>query len=256
MIQVQTHFFGKTIFLQYCDVLLQHQITLINILFMTWKHFFTSSLGKKYVMALTGFFLITFLVVHAGINATIFLNDNGETFNIVARFMSHNWILRFLEIGLFVFLILHIVQGLMLWRQNAAARPIKYYSNKPEKNSKWYSRSMGLLGTLLLIFLVIHLSHFYVGTKVALYVHNDAPHNLYLEMKEVFSNGLVVLIYAAGIVALFWHLLHGFQSAFQSLGVTNKRFSPIIKGAGMIYTIVICLAFLLMPIAFYLGWIS
>ncbi len=207
-------------------------------------------------MAFTGFFLITFLIVHAGINSCIFLNDNGETFNTVAHFMSHNWILRFLEIGLFVGLILHIVQGLMLWRQNAAARPVKYYSNKPEKNSKWYSRSMGLLGTLLLIFLVIHLSHFYVGTKIALYVHNDEPHNLYEEMREVFQQWWVVLIYLAGIVALFWHLMHGFQSAFQSLGLNNKKFVPIIKVAGFGYTVIICLAFALMPIAFHFHWIS
>lgn len=207
-------------------------------------------------MAFTGFFLITFLIVHAGINSSIFLNDNGKTFNVVGRFMSHNWIVRFLELGLFAGLILHIIQGLMLWRQNVAARPIKYYSNKPEKNSTWYSRSMGLLGTLLLIFLVIHLSHFYVGTKVALYAHNDAPHNLYAEMHEVFQQWWVVVIYLLGIVALFWHLMHGFQSAFQSLGINNKRFIPIINAAGMGYTVIICLAFALMPIAFYFGWIT
>ncbi|MCP9750597.1 succinate dehydrogenase cytochrome b subunit [Ferruginibacter sp. HRS2-29] len=223
---------------------------------MTWKHFFTSSLGKKYVMAFTGFFLITFLIVHAGINSCIFLNDNGKTFNIVGRFMSHNWIVRFLELGLFAGLIVHIIQGLMLWRQNVAARPVKYYSNKPEKNSTWYSRSMGLLGTLLLIFLVIHLAHFYVGTKVALYAHHDAPHNLYAEMHEVFQQWWVVAIYLLGIVALFWHLMHGFQSAFQSLGVNNKKFIPIINAAGIGYTVIICLAFALMPIAFHFGWIT
>src|SRR5687768_3209245 len=110
---------------------------------MTWKQFFTSSIGKKFTVALTGLFLILFLIIHAGINSCIFLNDNGETFIQVGHFMSHNWIVRFLEIGLFVGLITHIVQGLIVWRQNRSARPVGYY-NKSNRGSTWYSRSMGI----------------------------------------------------------------------------------------------------------------
>ncbi|HRD58692.1 MAG TPA: succinate dehydrogenase cytochrome b subunit [Ferruginibacter sp.] len=222
---------------------------------MTWKQLFTSSIGKKFTMGFTGLFLIIFLIVHAGINSCIFLNDGGETFNAVAHFMSHNWIMRFVEIGLFVGIILHIVQGLMLVRQNAAARPVQYAVSKANKNSAWYSRSMGLLGTLILLFLVMHLSHFYVGTKVALY-SGDQPHNLYEEMVHVFSNVWVVILYMIGLIALFWHLIHGFQSAFQTFGLNHKRYSPIIKTAGWVYTIVIITAFALMPVSMYLGWIS
>src|SRR6188508_2911241 len=122
---------------------------------MTWKNFFTSSIGKKIIMGLTGFFLIIFLIVHCGVNSMIFFNDGGETFNHWAHFMGSNLIVRTMEIGLFAFLILHIVQGLILWKQNNAARPVKYAVNKPEKNSTWYSRGMGLLGTLILMFLVL-----------------------------------------------------------------------------------------------------
>jgi len=129
---------------------------------MTWKHFFTSSIGKKLIMGLTGLFLITFLIVHAGANSCIFLNDGGETFNAVAHFMSHNWILRFIEVGLFAGLILHIVQGLILWKQNSGARPVKYSVNAANQNSKWYSRSMGLLGTLLLFFFNQTVSKFFL----------------------------------------------------------------------------------------------
>ncbi len=222
---------------------------------MTWKSIFTSSLGKKVIMSLTGLFLITFLIVHVGVNSCIFLNDNGATFNTVAHFMSHNWILRILEVGLFAGLILHIIQGLVLWKQNKAARPIKYAVNDPSKNSTWYSRSMGLLGTLLLFFLIIHISNFFVGTKIALY-GGDRPHNLYLEMKEEFSNWWLVVIYVAGIISLFWHLLQGFQSAFQTLGVNHKKYTPIIKSLGVGYTVIICILFTLMPLAFYFGWID
>ena len=222
---------------------------------MTWKQLFTSSIGKKITMALTGLFLITFLIVHAGINSSIFLNDGGETFNTIARFMSHNWILRFLEVGLFAGLIVHIIQGLILWKQNSDARPIAYQTNKAQKNSTWYSRSMGILGTLLLLFLIMHISHFFIGTKIALY-GGDQPHNLFEEMKLVFGEWYIVAAYILGLIALFWHLLHGFQSAFQTFGLNHKRFTPIIKAAGIGYTVIICVLFALMPLAIFLGWIS
>lgn len=207
-------------------------------------------------MGFTGLFLILFLIVHAGINSCIFLNDGGETFNTVAHFMSHNWIMRFLEIGLMAGIILHAIQGLMLWRQNAKARPIDYAVKKSNKNSTWYSRSMGLLGTLVLLFLIIHLGHFYVGTKEALYLHGDAPHNLFNEMKLTFSSPLIVAFYIFSLIALFWHLIHGFQSAFQTFGLNHKRYTPIIKAAGWIYTIIIITAFALMPLLMHFGVIA
>ncbi len=226
---------------------------------MTFKHLFSSSIGKKLTMGLTGLFLVTFLIVHAGVNACIFINDGGETFNAAAHFMSHNWVIRIMEIGLFAGLIAHIVQGLLLWKQNTAARPTKYAMSAANENSKWYSRSMGLLGTLLLFFLIIHISKFFWDTKVALYTAggaNDASHNLFLDMKEEFQKWWVVLIYSLGVISLFWHLLHGFQSAFQTLGINHKRYTPLIKTIGVGYTFIICLLFLLMPIAFYFGWIQ
>src|SRR5436189_3333753 len=102
---------------------------------MTWKHFFTSSIGKKLIMGLTGLFLITFMVVHCSINAMIFFNDNGETFNHWAHFMGTNLIVRTMEIGLFAGILLHIIQGLVLWAQNYKARPVKYELNKASSNS-------------------------------------------------------------------------------------------------------------------------
>ena len=223
---------------------------------MTWKSFFTASIGKKFAMGLNGLFLINFLIVHAGVNSSIFVNDNGETFNTAAHFMSHNWVLRIMELGLFAGLLLHIIQGLLLWKQNNAARPVKYERSDANKNSKWYSRSMGLLGTLLLFFLIIHISKFFVGTKIALYGSGDEEHNLYASMKEEFSKWWVVVIYIAGVTSLFWHLLHGFGSAFQTLGINHKRYTPIIKSIGIGYTIIICLLFVSMPLAFYFNWIQ
>ena len=237
---------------------------------MTWKNFFTSSIGKKYTMGLTGFFLITFLIVHCGLNAMIFFNDGGETFNHWAHLMGDNLIIRTMEIGLFLFLLLHIVQGLILWQQNTNARPAKYSVNNPSANSKWYSRSMGLLGTLILLFLVLHLYHFWTPSRfggigsieplaeASLTTYNNQEvHNLYAAMQEVFRGSLLtVIIYIAGVISLFWHLMHGFQSAFQTFGINHKRYTPLIKGVGIFYSFVICLLFALMPIAFYLNWID
>ena len=235
---------------------------------MTWKQFFTSSLGKKYIMGFTGFFLITFLIVHCFINGMIVFSDNGETFNHWASFMGTNWIIRVMEIGLFLGLILHIVQGLMLWGQNKKARPVKYSVSK-FREGKWYSRSMGLLGTLILLFLILHLYHFWTPSRFGgmLGVHTlqettlatyngQEVHNLYAEMQIVFQNLWVVIVYVLGVFALAWHLLHGFQSAFQTFGLMHKKYSSLIKGIGVFYSIVICLLFALMPISIYLKWFS
>jgi len=116
---------------------------------MTWKQLFTSSLGKKILMGLTGFFLIIYLIVHASINAMIFYDDDGEKFNAVASFMLHNYFVRFLEVGLFATFILHIIQGLLLWKQNRSARKINYVRQKFPREIKWYSRYMGWLGTFI-----------------------------------------------------------------------------------------------------------
>lgn len=220
---------------------------------MTWKQFFTSSIGKKLLMGFTGLFLISFLVVHVSINAMIFLNDGGEGFNAAAHFMSHNIIVRILEIGLFAGLLLHIIQGLMLETSNRSKRGVGYAVKGGSTNSTWYSRSMGILGTLLLLFLIVHLANFWLPTREALYLKGDAEVNAFEDMKAVFSQWYFVAIYLVGVISLFWHLFHGFQSAFQTLGLNRKRYAPIIKTAGIGYTVIVCLLFALMPILMYAG---
>jgi len=222
---------------------------------MTWKQTFTSSIGKKILMALTGFFLIIYLIVHASLNSLIFLNDGGETFNRAAFFLLHNYFVRFLEVGLFVVFILHIIQGLLLWQQNKAARKIGYEKQNYPREIKWYSRYMGWLGTFVLLFLVMHLYHFWASTKNELYFHGPVI-NLYQEMKSVFTNPVWFILYMIGLASLLFHLLQGFQSAFQTFGINHRRWIYIIKGIGVIYSVVICLLFALMPIAFMAGWLQ
>lgn len=222
---------------------------------MTWKQLFTSSLGKKYLMGATGFFLIIYLIVHAGVNALIFYNDDGATFNTVAHFMLHNYFVRFLEVGLFAVFILHIIQGLLLWKQNRDARKVKYFIQKYPREIKWYSRYMGWLGTFILLFLVMHLYQFWGSTKHELYFNGPVV-DLYQEMKEIFTNPVWVILYMIGLASLLFHLLQGFQSVFQTFGINNRRWLPVIRGIGVVYSIVIVLLFASMPISFLAGWLQ
>jgi succinate dehydrogenase / fumarate reductase cytochrome b subunit len=221
---------------------------------MSNSELFTSSIAKKYVMALTGLFLISFLVIHVTINSLIFVNDGGETFNAAAGFMAHNIIIRILEVGLFFGLVLHMVQSLILTIQNNKARPVKYAVPPSNDSSKWYSRSMGILGSLLLIFLVVHMANFWVPTKQAVFAGEE--HNSFEAMKTVFAEWYFVAIYLLGVGALAYHLMHGFQSAFQSLGLNHKKYTPMIKAVGFWFSIIVPALFAAMPLAIHLGFIE
>ena len=216
---------------------------------------FKSSLGKKLVMGITGLFLISFLLVHCFLNSLIFLNDGGETFNLGAEFMAKNWIIRAMEIVLFGGLLWHIIQAAILTRENKKARPVAYAVSNPSANSKWYSRSMGLLGTILLIFLIIHLRHFWVVSRFTDEI-TSGRETLFNEMKEVFSQLWVVILYCLAMVSLGYHLLHGFKSAFQTLGWNHVKYNSIIEKTGVIFSIVLPVLFAAMPIAIYMGLIK
>ena len=219
---------------------------------------FKSSIGKKFLMGLTGLFLVSFLVVHCFINSMVFFDASGTLFNEYAHFMGTNILIRIAEVGLFGGLILHIIDGLMLYFQNRAARPQKYVYNDYSTNSKWYSRSMALLGTLLLIFLILHLSNFWVHSRFMTMPEVDHPQfkvqmiDLYGLMKETFSNPIIVLIYVLAQFALGYHLLHGFKSAFQSLGLNHTKYNQLIDVTGTAFAIIVPIIFAAMPIVIYL----
>jgi succinate dehydrogenase / fumarate reductase, cytochrome b subunit len=223
---------------------------------MSWvSQTFSSSIGKKLIMGLTGISLILFLLVHCGINSCIFVNDGGETFNAAGEFMAHNFFIRTAEIFLFIGLLIHIIDGLYLWYDNDKKRPVKYVMSKGEANSKWYSRSMGLLGTLLLIFLILHLRHFWFVSRLTDEI-TSGHETLLGEMKEVFANPIIVIIYVLGCISLSYHLMHGFQSAFQTMGWNHPKYTPFVQKLGIGYSILIPFLFALMPVSMYLGWIK
>jgi len=221
---------------------------------MTWKQVFTSSVGKKLVMGFTGIFLILFLIVHAGLNACIWAGDNGEMFTKGAHFMGSNWVPRMLELGLFAGLILHIVQGLMLELANRSKRSVGYAVSYSE-GSKWYSRSMGLLGTLILLFLILHLYHFWLPNRANQGFLLGEEINLFEKMRLEFSVLWVVIVYVLGCISLGYHLAHGFQSAFRTIGVHNKRYNTMLISLGYAFSFIIALLFAMMPVSFYMGWV-
>lgn len=222
-------------------------------------------------MALTGLFLISFLIIHVGINSCIFndltifnAKDNGSMFNRAAFFMGNSFVIRLIEIGLFAGFIVHIVQGYVLAAQNNAKRKVGYNVKMGTKGSNWYAKSMGLLGTLILIFLVVHISHFWVPSRVTThsldevyYKGQTTPvHDLFQRMVNVFQEPWVIGLYLIGCISLAWHLLHGFQSAFRTLGLSNHKYIGMIKTAGVVFSIIVPLLFALMPVSMYLGWVG
>ncbi len=232
---------------------------------MKWSEFFTSSIGKKFVMGLTGLFLISFLIVHVGINACMFAtifnpDDNGQMFNKAAHFMGSMVLIRIMEIGLFVGFFIHIIQGLALTFQNRSKRAIGYSVQMGNKGSKWYSRSMGLLGTIILIFLIIHWKQFWIPSRFTgveeVVIDGKPVHDLFSLMKTTFAELWVVVLYVLACISLAYHLLHGFQSAFRSIGLHNTKYLKLANAIGIAYSIIVPLLFALMPISMYMGWVQ
>ncbi len=212
-------------------------------------------MGRKIVMSVTGLFLCSFLVVHLIGNLQLFNNDGGQAFNTYSHFMGTNPIIRTMEIVLLAGFVFHIYDALVLTRRNKAARPIGYANNHPEQNSTWSSRNMGLLGTVILVFLIIHLWNFFVparfGGLEGVVIDDVEYDNLYLRVVESFQVWWYVAIYVVAMFALAYHLIHGFQSAFQSLGLDHKKYTPFIQMFGYAFSVIVCLGFAIIPLYFF-----
>jgi succinate dehydrogenase / fumarate reductase cytochrome b subunit len=139
----------------------------------------------------------------------------------------------------------------MLWNQNAKKRSAgRYAVSAGNATSKWYSRSMGLLGTIVLLFLIMHTSHFWIPNRANQFTTGEEI-DLYEKMQIVFENPIVVALYVLGCASLCFHLVHGFYSAFQTLGMGTSKYKAIIRNAGIAFSIIVTIMFALMPIAFH-----
>ncbi len=220
------------------------------------KSIFNLSVGRKYLMALTGLFLCVFLLEHLYTNLSLYYGDNGASFNEASHSMVHNVLIRTVEIVLFLAIIVHVLQALGLTRKNAAARPVKYAVNTPSANSTWYSRNMGLTGSIILFFIIVHLYQFFAPYRLTHTVGMEGQETLAYEVTEALGNPIYAALYLISTILLACHLCHGFQSAFQSLGLNNKKYASIIKGTGTAFAILVGIGFASFPIIFYIGEVS
>jgi succinate dehydrogenase / fumarate reductase cytochrome b subunit len=219
------------------------------------SNIFTSSIGKKLLMSLMGLFLISFLVVHLGINLLLIFNDSYEPFNKAAHFMGTNKVIKIFELILFGGFILHMAYGVALSIKNMISRPVGYKVTNNSQSS-FFSKYMFHTAIVVTIFLVLHLFDFYVKAKfigdVADVVYDGKHyHDLGTLVYERFKMGWVVAFYLVALLGLGFHLHHGFQSAFQTLGINHPVYTPVIKGIGYVYTITVTLGFIAIPVVIY-----
>lgn len=216
-----------------------------------------SSLAKKYWMAATGLFLCLFLVGHLLGNLQLLLpiNEASDSFNLYARFMTSNPIVKLLSYLTYFSILFHSVDGILLTIQNKKARPVAYAYNKPGANSTWSSRNMGLLGTVLLFFIIIHMRSFWYemhfGNMPTTIIEGEEVKDLYLITTQAFERFWYVALYVLSMIAIAFHLSHGFASAFQTFGANHPKYTQFVKKIGYAFGILIPLAFAIIPLAIY-----
>ncbi|MCS5491744.1 succinate dehydrogenase cytochrome b subunit [Algoriphagus limi] len=215
----------------------------------------SSTLGRKLFMALTGLFLILFLTGHVSGNMLLFKGDGGEAFNKYAQFMTTNPAVKILSYLTYISVIAHVIYSILLTRKNKSARPVGYAESKASTNSAWSSRNMGVLGTIILIFLVVHMQGFWAkmhwGDMPMVTYEGETYKDLYQIVQFAFQNEILVAGYVIAMGFLSFHLSHGFASAFQTLGLNHVKYSPAIELIGRIYCIVVPVLFASMPLYIY-----
>ena len=219
--------------------------------------FLEASIGRKFLMSITGLFLLSFIAVHLAINLLLIFDDTGELFNSGANFMATNPAIKIMEPVLGLGFLIHIVWSFFLEYKNWKARPVKYNKKNVSDSSSWASRNMLVLGALVLVFLVMHIIDFF-------WVIKFDPHTMHsvtidgVEMEDTYTlvatlfKGSIIysVFYILGALLLGFHLSHGFWSAFQTLGLNNKYWMKRWKVIGYIYAVVVAVGFSVIPLYF------
>lgn len=222
--------------------------------------FFKSSIGRKYAMALSAFFLMIFLLQHLAINMLSVFSANA--FNEASHFMGTFWAVQYLLQPVLIFGVLyHFIMGFILEAKNRSARVVKYAKNNGGANSSWMSRNMIYSGLAILAFMALHFYDFWVPEINIKYIEGDMsglinPENTnsgfryYEELVHKFMDPIRVVAYVVAFVFLSLHLMHGFASAFQSAGVSSMRKEKL-QTLGKAYAILIPLGFVFIAIFHY-----
>jgi succinate dehydrogenase / fumarate reductase, cytochrome b subunit len=222
------------------------------------SNLFNFSIGKKVIMSITGLFLIVFLLIHLTVNLMILFGQ--EAYNVAAHFMATNPAIKIIEPLLGLGFLFHIIYATVLTLQNRKARPQAYAVRDAAISSTWQSRNMYVLGALVLTFLAIHLSDFYIKIKfgaegaVPTYIlHGTTIDDTYTLVIQKFNILWFSIIYIIGAILLGLHLSHGFWSSFQSIGMSNDKWRNRLHMAGMIYAYLIAIGFSILPLYVLLG---
>ncbi len=203
-----------------------------------------TSVAKKITMALSGLFLVVFILVHLGINLTLLL-PGKETFEKAVHFMATNPFIRIMEPILFIAFIYHIIMGIYLELTNRSKRSVGYAKYDGSAVASWASRNMIWTGLFVLLFLIFHFYNYYIPFKTG---HVESHYDL---VTGLFDKWYYTLFYVLAFIALGIHLSHGFQSAFQSLGVPREKCLRFLKISGNIIALVVGLGFSIIAIYFY-----
>lgn len=226
---------------------------------MQWfiQFLFRSSIGRKVVMSLSGLFLILFLLVHLLGNLQLLAHDGGQSFNVYAHFMTQNPLIKTVSYVLYFTILLHTVQGILLYRENRNAKG-KTYQVKSDAAVSSFSRYMAHLGIVLFAFLLIHLYQFWLQMKlgqvpVVQYPGSEKTYqDLNVIVVESYKQPLNVIFYVLCMLVVGMHLWHGFQSAFQTLGLHHKKYNGLVAFAGRAYAVLVTIGFALIPVILYL----
>lgn len=210
-------------------------------------------------MALSGLFLLIFLLQHFIINSLSVISPTA--FNEASHFMGTNPLIQFLMQPILIFgVVLHLILGIVIELRNRAARPIQYAYNKPNTNSSWMSRNMIITGIMIVLFLGLHFYDFWIPEIKTKFIDGDFSGTLggeesyryFTELQHKFVSPIRVGIYCLAFVFLALHLQHGFQSAFQSVGFNNK-YTPALQKFGIVYSYLIPIGFIAIAIFHFIN---
>ena len=213
----------------------------------------SSTIGRKYAMALSAMFLLLFLIMHLSVNLISVFSPSA--FNSASEFMGYNPLIQFLMQPILGFaVIFHFVMGFVLELKNRSARPVKYAMNNGSANSTWMSRNMIISGLVVLVFLGLHMYDFWWHEINFKYVEANTPDNerFWHELHAKFADAWRVIFYIIAFVLLGLHLAHGFQSSFQSVGARHPKYTPVIKVLGTWYSILIPAGFIIIALYHFL----
>ncbi|MDR2466919.1 MAG: succinate dehydrogenase cytochrome b subunit [Prevotellaceae bacterium] len=214
------------------------------------SNIFSSSIGRKLVMSLSGFFLLVFLLVHVSVNLTALFSR--EAYEAACTFMDTNIIIQVMVPVLALGFAVHILYSIIITLKNRNARPVGYASGNNTEAASWGAKNMFVLGLIVIGFLGLHLSQFWAKMQLQHFLGHEGA-NAYDLLAALFDKWYHCLMYIVWVVALYFHISHGFWSAFQTLGTSNSNWIPRLQCAAKIYALAITLGFVSIPVYFFFG---